>query len=221
MSASGKLSTLRQLLAERFPLVPVTAGTEAFGDTPATPVLRTGVGAVDNAGGLPLSAITEVVCAAPSCGSHLLLGQLLATTRARQVRVALVDGADSFDPASFGDDLLAHLLWVRCHGTAEALQVVDLVARDANLGLVVLDLRLAPAIELRRIPATQWYRLQRAVESTDAALLVMTAHAAVPSARVRLQLEVSHSAAILDQERQELVAQLAPVRQRQRLAAAG
>ena len=58
--------------------------------------------------------------------------------------------------------------------TTTALQAADLVARDANLGLVMLDLRRAPDADLRRIPGPQWYRLQRAVEPTDLALVVET-----------------------------------------------
>ncbi len=214
MSAPAKLAALRHLLAERFPSVSRTAGPVR--------ALATGIPAVDEIlGGLPLSAVSEFVCAAPSCGSHLLLGQLLAATRATRNRVALVDAGDTFDPASFAEDSLAHLLWVRCRTTAEALQAVDLLSRDANLGLVVLDLRRASEADLRRIPATQWYRLQRAVEPTDLALVVETPRATVASAQLRLVLNTSASPSCLDAERHELAIHLAPTLQRQRLAAAG
>lgn len=207
MAAPDKLAALRRQLAERFPAAHRTVGR----------VLPTGIAAIDHsAGGLPLSAITEIVCAAPSCGGHLLLGQLLALTRAAGQRVALVDGADSFDPGSHPPDLLAHLLWVRCTGTTMALQAADLLARDANLGLVVLDLRRAPEADLRRIPGPQWYRLQRAVEPTDLALVVATPRAAVPSAHLRLTLGTSHPFDALDRERPALTAELAPVLTRQR-----
>jgi hypothetical protein len=208
MSTSAKLVALRHLLAERFPSVPRTAGRR----------LPTGLAALDETtGGLPLGAITELVCGAPSCGGHLFLGQLLAVTRAARQRVALIDGADSFDPASHPADVLCHLLWVRCPGTAAALQAADILARDANLGLVVLDLRRAPAGELRRTPPAFWYRLQRAVEPADLALVVETPHAAVPSARLRLVLAAGHSAAALDEGRPALAVRLAPAVQRQRV----
>src|SRR5436190_14877287 len=150
MSAvSDKLASLRRQLAERFPTVPRTIGR----------VLPTGMPGLDNAtGGLPLGAITEIVCAAPSCGGHLLIGQLLAATRITRTRVALIDATDCFDPASFEPDLLAHIVWVRCANTTAALNAADLLARDANLGLVVLDLRRSPEADLRRTPSTQWYR---------------------------------------------------------------
>jgi hypothetical protein len=209
-AAPEKLAKLRHLLATRFPTATRPPGRG----------LSTGVPAIDEAGGLPLSAVTEVVCAAPSCGGHLLLGQLLAVTRATRTRVALVDSTNSFDPESFPADLLAHLIWARCAGTTLALNTADLFARDANLGLVVLDLRRAPAADLRRIPGPQWYRFQRAVEPTDLAFVVLSPRASVPSAQVRFELHTSHAPAALTGERPLLTAHLAPRLQRQRTAAA-
>jgi hypothetical protein len=211
-AAPDKFAALRRQLAERFPTVPRTLGR----------VLSTGIAAVDRvAGGLPLSAITEIICAAPSCGGQLLIGQLLAATRSTRTRVALIDSSDSFDPASFDEDLLAHLVWVRCASTTAALSAADLLARDANLGLVILDLRRASEADLRRTPSTQWYRLQRAVEPTDLALVVETPHATVPSAQIRFQLATSHEPVALERERISLIHELAPTLQRQRVQAAG
>ena len=219
-AAPEKLATLRHLLAERFPTVPGAAGP--FDGLRAARILPTGIPALDEVtGGLPLGALTEIVCTAPSCGGHLLFGQLLAATRTNRTRVALIDSTDSFDPASFDEDLLPHLVWVRCAGTAMALSAADLLARDANLGLVVLDLRRAPAADLRRIPATQWYRLQRAVEPADLALVVETPRACVPSAQVRFELTAGLDVTALDRNRSVLIAGLAPVLRRQRLQAAG
>ncbi len=212
--ARKSIADLRQDLAKRFPTASRTSGR----------VLPTHIPAIDEAtGGLPLSALTEIVCGAPSCGSHLLLHQLLAVTRRARQRVALIDSADSFDPESCPPDLLTHLLWIRCASTATALQAADLVARDANLGLVILDLRCARETELRRIPSPQWYRLQRAVEPTDLALVVQTPRASIPSAHVRFALTASHLFHRLGDERSMLTEQLAPTLQRQRLqtAAAG
>jgi hypothetical protein len=211
-AAPQKLAELRHLLAERFPSMPRTTGR----------VLPTGIPGIDEAaGGFPLSAITEIVCASPSCGGHLLLGQLLAATRATRTRVGLIDSTDSFDPGSFDEDLLAHLVWVRCAGMRSALHATDLLARDANLGLVMLDLRRAPETDLRRTPATQWYRLQRAVEPTDLALVVETPRACVPSAQLRFQVAPAFTADALQRERSTLATELAPALQRQRVAAAG
>src|SRR5690606_10825798 len=105
LSASPQLAALRHLLAERFP---ATAPADHS-------LLPTGLAAIDEptGGGLPAGALTELVCAAPSCGSQLLFGQLLAVTRTRRQRVALIDPADAFDPASFPAADLPHLVWAR------------------------------------------------------------------------------------------------------------
>jgi hypothetical protein len=177
----------------------------------------TGIPSIDEAtGGLPRHAITEVVCATPSCGAQLLIGQLLAAARAHLLRAALVDATDSFDAALRPDDELAHLLWVRCARVETALPAADLLARDANLGLVLLDLRRVSEVHLRRIPSRQWYVFQRAVETTDLALVVVTPRVLVPSAQLRFELSGSHGVAALEAERPGLVAKLAPVLQRQR-----
>jgi hypothetical protein len=61
--------------------------------------------------------------------------------------------------------------------------------RDGNFPLVVLDLVLNPVEELRRIPATSWYRLQRLVEPAPTAFLVMSRHNMVASASTKIVLE--------------------------------
>lgn len=220
VSARKDLAQLRRELAARFPSAARPPGR----------TLTTGIPSIDDAaGGLPLGAVTEIVCSAPSCGSQLLLGQLLAVTRATRTRVGLVDALDTFDPDSFSADLLAHLVWVRCPTdtpasaqtttTTIALQAADLLARDANLGLVVLDLRHAPDADLRRIPGPQWYRFQRAVEPADLAFVVLTPRPSVPSAQLRLVLHTSHGHTAFIHERPTLIAPLSPTLQRQRLQA--
>ena len=161
------LAALRLLLAERFPqAAPRPAAT-----------LPTGVAAIDEAGdgGLPLGGITEVVALAPSTGGQLLIARLLTTTRERRMRVALVDALDAFDPQSHEPPLLQHLVWVRCRTLDEAMHAADILVRDANLALVMVDLRGVAARALRGVPATTWYRLQRALERTDMAMVVFTA----------------------------------------------
>ncbi len=212
MPASAQIATLRQHLAARFPTAQRAPGR----------ALATGIPAIDEptGGGLPLSAVTEIACRAPSCGAQLLLQQLLFLTRKERRRIALVDSADSFDPSSCAPDSLTHLLWVRLTGTALALQAADLLARDANLGVVVLDLRRAPDADLRRIPAPQWYRLQRAIEPTDSALIVFTPRPSVASAQLRLELGQSFPPSAFNHERPSLIASLSPIVQRQRVHAA-
>ena len=200
---------LRQLLADRFPPASRSAGA----------ALATGIPAVDGvAGGLPRPGLTELVCSAPSCGSQLFLGQVLQATRALALRVALIDQGDAFDPCAWPAAALEHLVWVRVRHVAEAMAAADLLTRDANLALVALDLRHAALAELRRIPSTQWYRLQRAVEPATLACLVLTPQALVPGVQLRLELPSSHLLAAQNDPRPRLTAALRPAFMRQRAA---
>ena len=212
-SVNPVFAALRQQLAEKFPHAMRADALDAGAN-----LWRTGVAPVDEVtgGGLPRAALTEVVCASASCGGQLLLGSFLPAAGEQRGRVAWVDGHDSFDPQSWPPSLLAPLVWVRCRAAAEALQVTDILARDANLALVLLDLRDASDSELRRIPAPLWYRLQRAVETSEHPLVVATPRALVPSARLRLVLAHSHGLGALSTVRHELVNTLAPSVQRQR-----
>lgn len=203
------LAALRGLLAERFPETTRRLGR----------VLPTGLAELDRpaGGGLPLGALTEIVCSAPSSGGSLLLAHLLGVTRKQRQRVALIDAIDSFDPASYPPDDLVHVVWIRCRHPAEALPAVDVLARDANFGLVVLDVRGAPEAVLRRIPATAWYRLQRAVEPTDLALVILTGRPQVPSVQLRLELSQPQPMEALQQPTAASIDRLAPALHRQRL----
>lgn len=203
----GKLAVLRQLLAERYPEVARASHR----------CLETGIRSMDTVtGGIPLGAVTEIVGATVSSGCTLLLGQLLLATRVARWRVALVDAANQFDPSSYADDSLAHVVWVRCESMQTALPVTDILVRDANLTLVILDMRLNLRREWSRTPPTFWYRLQRAVEVGDLALVVLTGEPCIPSAQLRFSLTRGYDLAALQQERGEILAHCVPDLQRQR-----
>ncbi|MEY2550528.1 MAG: hypothetical protein QOG12_672 [Verrucomicrobiota bacterium] len=179
-AASDKIIHLRQLLAERFPQP----------GAPAAERLPTGVPAIDDAigGGLPKSAITELSSPNVSAGSALFTHALLQNAHRGAFFLALVDGRDSFDPQTAGPSVLRNLLWVRCVAAAEGVKAADLLLRDGNFPLVVLDLVLNPTEELRKIPQSNWYRLQRLVEVTPTAFLVLTRHGIISSAQLKLSL---------------------------------
>jgi hypothetical protein len=188
--ATSSLIDLRQLLAERFPQ---TAG-------PGPDRLRTGLPGIDNvAGGLPKNAITELTTRNLSAGSALLIHALLQRAHRESFFLALVDGSDSFDPQPAGQTALRNLLWVRCHQVSQAIQAADLLLRDGNFPLVVLDLVLNASEELRKIPQTNWYRLQRLVEAAPTAFLVLTRRSISSSAQLKLSLENAWRLADLDQ----------------------
>ncbi len=180
MAASSKLIDLRQLLAERFP--------QTF--APGTERLRTGLPAIDGAiGGLPKNAITELSSPNPSGGSAFLIHALLHRAHRDGFFVALVDGTDSFSPHAAGPTALRNLLWVRCRQASQAVSAADLLLRDGNFPLVILDLVLNSGEELRKIPQTNWYRLQRLVEAAPTAFLVVTRRSIISSAQLKLSLE--------------------------------
>jgi hypothetical protein len=108
--------------------------------------------------------------------------------------IALIDGRDSFDPSAsdgLGNPCLYHLLWVRCIEALDAIKAADLLLRDGNFPLVIVDLVLNPREELRKIPQTSWYRLQRLVEPAPTACLIMTRQGMVSSAQLKIVLENS------------------------------
>jgi hypothetical protein len=180
MAASSSIIDLRRLLAEQFP--------QTF--APAAGRLRTGLSAIDGAiGGLPKNAITELISPNLSAGSALLLHVLLQHAYRDGFFVALVDGKDSFDPHTAGPAVLPNLLWVRCHHASQAVQAADLLLRDGNFPLVILDLVLNESDELRKIPQTHWYRLQRLVEAAPSAFLVLTRRSMISSAQLKLFLD--------------------------------
>jgi len=140
--------------------------------------LPTGIAAVDGliGGGLPRGQLSEFHGAASSGRTGLALGLAACVTQAGAL-VAWVDPADRLDPASaarVGVEL-TRLLWLR--GDARALpKAVSAVGTLLGSGLfetLVLDLAGMPAAELRRLPAATWMRMQRMIEGTPAALLLL------------------------------------------------
>jgi hypothetical protein len=210
MPAVPTLAELRQLMAARFPSSVRREGS----------FVATGVAALDEAlgGGLPTSAITEIVCASASSGGGLALASLLTATRAERRRMALLDGADSFAPDELPPEILEHLVWVRVARSSLKTfwAAADLLVRDAHFSVVVLDLRGVPELEALRTPGTTWYRLQRAIEQSATAALVLSPTALAPCATHRFVMEDSLTLGAMEAERTELSAQLAPRHDRQR-----
>src|SRR3989442_1226262 len=173
MHATGNIVGLRQLLAERFPHL-------RFGLKTASPLetWATGLPALDTllGGGLPKDELTELVGAGDGSGSAQVIHALLRRVAAGGQFLALVDGADSFDVDAVEPDVLSRLLWVRCTKADEALKAADILLRDRNLPLVVLDLKLNPPAQLRKIPSSVWHRFRRLLEQNGGTLLVVTPH---------------------------------------------
>jgi recombination protein RecA len=153
-------------------------------------------------GGFPRGQLSEVVGPRSSGRASLVLGMLAAAT-ARGELVALVDALDMLDidsAAAAGVDL-ERLLWVRGHvvvhagpcrdlnqrALEQAIRAFTLVLQAGNFGLVVFDVADAPADALRRLPFTTWLRLQRMVEGSQTACVLVGAE---PMARSSAGLTV-------------------------------
>src|SRR3954462_3257508 len=139
-------------------------------------------------GGFPRGQISELV-GPRSSGRNSLLLQMIAAATARGELVALVDALDMFDVPSAtaaGVDL-DRLLWIRGHivpnqgvcreldqrAIERAHRAFTLALQAGNSGLVVCDAAEAPSDAVRRLPFTTWLRLQRMVEGSQTACLLI------------------------------------------------
>ena len=132
-------------------------------------------------GGLPRGHLSELV-GARSSGRMTLLLQMMAAATARGEIVALVDTLDRLDVASAaaaGVDL-SRLLWIRGQENPidraldRALKALNLVLQAGGFGVVAIDLADVPPLALKRIPFTTWLRVQRIVEGSDTACVLLT-----------------------------------------------
>ena len=143
-------------------------------------------------GGVPRGQLSEIVGPRSSGRTSVLL-QLLAAATARGELVAVVDALDMLDvesAAAAGVDL-ERLLWVRGHvvtspgmcrdlnqrALEQALRAVALVLQAGNFGVVAFDAAEAPPDALRRLPFTTWLRLQRMVEGSQTACVLVGSEA--------------------------------------------
>ena len=139
-------------------------------------------------GGLPRGQLSEL--SGPcSSGRMTLLLQLMAAATRRGEIVALVDTCDRLDVASAaaaGVDL-DRLLWVRGSGSGpepraqspettidRALKALNLVLQAGGFSLVAIDLADVPPVRLKQIPFTTWPRVQRVIEGSDTACVLLT-----------------------------------------------
>lgn len=150
--------------------------------------LGTGIDHFDRAlgGGLPTGVLCEFVASAPSSGGQTVLLHLLEEARKERRFAALVDGANAFDPQTAPPALIEHLLWVRCRSVEQALRAADVLLRDENLGMVIVDLRDCAGWALKRTRSTVWYRLQRLAGRWEGTLVVFTPRPMIPSAQIRV-----------------------------------
>jgi hypothetical protein len=170
----------------------------------AAALVATGIPALDRClqGGLPRGQLSEI--AGPrSSGRLTALTQMLAAATRRGEIAAFIDTCDRLDVASVvaaGVDL-NQLLWVRgdsistgAGGTRgpgmqaedrlvdRALKALNLVLQARGFGLVAIDLADVPLAALNRIPFTTWPRVQRTIEGSDTACVLLVPHPLARSA---------------------------------------
>jgi hypothetical protein len=173
-SQPAAIAQLRHLLAEKFPsLQPKTGG-----------ILPTGIADLDKTeGGLRRAALTELSCASGT--GALFIHAMLRMLDEERCFGALVDARRSFEPDG-AEAALAHLLVVFCASAVQSVKAVDLLLRDGNFALVMLDLQVMPLRDAERIPASAWHRLQRLAEQSTTATVVLTRQPMVEAAQVRI-----------------------------------
>ena len=157
---------------------------------------------------LSRGAITEVVASSASAGAGLLVSGLLQRESACRELTALVDGCDAFDPWSLTAAAMERVLWVRCREPNQAIRASDLLLRDGNIPLVILDVQMHSPRAVQGLPSSVWHRLRMLAEKSGVTLCAFTPARSVACARTRVRLEQHFD--LMDQyrERSTLLASL-------------
>ena len=194
--ANNALAVLESALRARKLDRTLTTALPPLDRTDPSSLLPTGLPPLDAClrGGLPRGQLSEI--AGPrSSGRFSLLMRLSAAAAQRGEIAALVDTFDRFDVASAmaaGIDL-DRLLWIRGQAITRAqgagigdrgalldrtldraIKALNLVLQAGGFGVVAIDLADVPLLELKRLPFTTWLRVQRAVEGSDTACVLVT-----------------------------------------------
>jgi hypothetical protein len=156
-------------------------------------------------GGLPRGQVSEVVGPSSSGRTSLAWAALAAATlRGESVAlIDTFDRFDPPTAHACGIEL-SRLLWVRGQAISKttsaidpawlpgvravngpgtfmervidrAIKALNLVVQSGVCTLVVLDFIDVPATALRRLPASTWFRIERAIEGSDTAVLILGA----------------------------------------------
>jgi hypothetical protein len=161
-------------------------------------------------GGLPRGQVSEVVGPASSGRTSIAWTALAAATQRGEsvALIDTFDRFDPPTAHACGIEL-SKVLWVRgqavskttgaidptwlpgvraVHGPGtfvervidRAIKALNLVVQSGVCTMVVIDLIDVPASALRRLPASTWFRIERAIEGSDTAVIIL---AATPIAR--------------------------------------
>jgi hypothetical protein len=132
-------------------------------------------------GGLARGQLSEIVGPCSSGRTTVLLSLVAAATRRGEI-AAIVDTCDRLDLASAvaAGVALERVLWIRGDATGpidraldRAVKALNLVLQAGGFGIVALDAADVPAPALTRLPFTTWMRVQRVVEGSDTACVLV------------------------------------------------
>lgn len=192
--SSAKILQIKELLRDRFPEAH-TPQSVVGANVPLS-----GIGILDRlgvAGGSMAEAVSEV----PGRGACLLLGEVIREAAAQRRPVVLIDACDAFDPQSLPGSGCRSLLWIRCQSAQNAVKAADLLLRDGNLTLILMDLEHCPSQDLRRIPASSWHRLRMLTEKAGSLCLAFTPVKIVPRAATRILFDHPYLSGTLETPR--------------------
>ena len=164
------------------------------------------------AGGLPRGQVSEVVGPTSSGRTSVAWAALAAATRRGETVALIdtFDRFDPPTAHACGIEL-SRLLWVRGQAVSKtsgaidpawlpgvravngpgtfvervidrAIKSLNLVVQSGVCTLVVIDLIDVPAQAVRRLPASTWFRVERAIEGSDTAVLLLAAQPVARSA---------------------------------------
>jgi hypothetical protein len=189
--ANNALARIESALRERKLDRTLTTALAPLERSDAAAFIPFGVDAIDGVlrGGLPRGQVSEIA-GSPSSGRTTLLLQLLgAATRGGEI-AALVDTCDRLDVASAAAAAidLDRLLWIRGESRLvlserseskdrvvdRAIKALTLVLQAGGFAVVAIDLADVQPRVLKSLPFTTWLRLQRIVEGSDTACLLVT-----------------------------------------------
>ena len=156
-------------------------------------------------GGLPRGQVSEVVGPVSSGRTSVAWAALAAATRRGEsvALIDTFDRFDPPTAQACGLDL-SRLLWVRGQAVSKttgaidpawlpgvravngpgtfmervidrAIKALNLVVQSGVCTMVVIDVIDVPATALRRLPASTWFRIERAIEGSETAVLILSA----------------------------------------------
>ena len=202
--ANQALAVLESALRDRKLDRTLTTALAPLDRTDGAAQVPFGIDALDGRlrGGLPRGQLSELA-GSPASGRLTLLLQLIAAATRRGEVAAFVDTCDRLDvaTAAAAGICLDRLLWIR--GTAvsagsgtspcrrqgpataataqtwertldRAIKALNLVVQAGGFAVVAIDLADVPAVWLKRLPYTTWLRVQRSIEGSDTACVLLT-----------------------------------------------